>query len=328
MKKKYYQCTFDGEVINEFNTLQEACDVTGVPLTTIWELINGKKKNYSGEFLWSKEVIQDNGEKELMVPEIKKPKILFFDLESTPMVSYNFGLFKQNIGINQVIEKPHLITWAAKWAGDEDVFGDAITSEEILAHDDKRITQSLWRTMNKADIIVAHYGNKFDIPLSNTRFVVNGLPPLSPFKSVDTKQIASRYFKMYSNKLDALAELFGMEGKIDTTFDLWKNCMLGKQQAIDNMFTYNMQDVVVLEKVYNKLLPYASNHPNVGVYNDSEEIVCSRCGGTHLIPIEKEYKTSVSSFKTVRCQDCGAISRERTSTLTKVKRKSLLTNAI
>jgi hypothetical protein len=293
-------------------------------LTTLWEFLNNKVINPTTEFIWSRGP---------MVTKVSKtahrgPKILFFDLESTPMISYNFGLFKQNISIGQVVEKPHLICWAAKWAHEEDVFGDVNTAEEMLAHDDSRISKSLWRAMNEADIIVAHYGNGFDVPLANTRFVINGLPPLSPNKSVDTKQIASKYFKMYSNKLDALAELFGIEGKFDTTFALWKGCMEGKQESIDYMFEYNLQDVLVLEKVYYKLLPYAKNHPNFAVYTEEVEPVCPRCGGHHLIPIDKKHVTSVSSFKTLRCGDCGSITRERKSVIGKEQRKSMLTSPI
>ena len=319
MKKKYYRYDLSGNFLGSYKTLATASAESGVPITTIWELLNDKKKTYSGADLWTREESLD-------VDGHNGPKILIFDLESTPMVSYNFGLFKQNIGIGQVIEKPHLISWAATWYGSDEVFGDVNTSSEMIGHDDSRITASLWRVLDEADIVVAHYGNKFDIPLARTRFIANGMPPTSPFKSVDTKQVSSRYFKMYSNKLDALATMFGIEGKFDTNFDLWKRCMEGNDDALDEMFKYNLQDVEVLQAVYVKLLPFMDNHPNMNVYTTDDVPVCTKCGSTHLTPIKTKITTSINVFNAYRCDDCGGISRDRKGTLTKRKRKSIITS--
>lgn len=320
-KIKYYQYSLEGELIGTYETLKEASASADMGLTTLHDYLSGKVSNPTSNFIWTKGPIDEN--------ENVGPKILFFDLESTPMIGYHFGLFKQNISLDQVIEKPHLICWAAKWADSDEIFGDVNTPEEMVAHDDGRISKSLWKVMNEADIVVAHYGNGFDVPLANTRFLINGLPPLTPNKSVDTKQISSKYFKMYSNKLDALAELFGIQGKFHTSFSLWRGCMEGKQSSLDEMFEYNLQDVNVLEQVYYKLLPYAKNHPNVAVYNKESKIpVCSRCGGSHLTYTDKNHITSVSSFRTLRCNDCGSISRERKSVLNIDKRKTMLTASI
>jgi RNase P subunit RPR2 len=312
-----YQYNLEGKLLETFSTIAEASAATNIPKSTIWDRAN-KNTTITGDYIWkSKSMVSEN-----------KPKILIFDLESSPMISYHFQMWKVNISLGQVIEKPHLITWAAKWFGDSNIISDKLTTDEALKNDDSRITKSLWELMNEADILVAHYGNGFDIPLANARFAIHGLPPLSPYKSVDTKAVASKHFNLYSNKLDAIAELFGLEGKIQTDFSLWRGCMEGDQRSIDLMETYNKQDVVVLEHVYVKLLPYITNHPNAALYSDSDEKVCTRCGGTHLTLLEKQHKTSVSSFVTYRCDDCGAISRERKTALSKSKRANLLTSVI
>ena len=47
-------------------------------------------------------------------PEVRLPKILIFDIESSPAISYHFGMFNINLSLDQIIEYPIMLTWAAK----------------------------------------------------------------------------------------------------------------------------------------------------------------------------------------------------------------------
>jgi hypothetical protein len=254
------------------------------------------------------------------------PKILIYDLETSPMVSYHWGHWQQNISLSQVISNHILLTWSAKWLYDSEVMSDKITPSEALKLDDKRISTSLWELIHEADIVVAHHGDKFDIPIMNSRFIINGLPPYSITNSIDTKKVASRTFRFPSNKLDALAGYFGFGQKIKTDFDLWRGCMEGDQKSIDEMETYNIQDVKVLEEVYLKLRPYIKSHPNVGLYLESDTAVCAACGSDDLIGMNKNYYTPTGRYAVYQCK-CGSISRCRTHNMDKEKRKVLLTSS-
>lgn len=253
------------------------------------------------------------------------PKILVFDIETSPSISYTFGRFKYNIMWDQVEQEPIMLTWAAKWLYSDDVLSDKITSEEVLNEDDSRIVKSLWDLMETADIVVAHYGDNFDLPMLNTRAILNGLPPYSTVRSIDTKKVASTVFNFPSNKLDALAKYFGLKGKIKTEFQLWINCLKGKSQAIKEMETYNKQDVLLLEEVYLLLRPYIKSHPNVGAYMDNDTRVCSVCGSTHLTETNKYQYTNTGKYKLWRCE-CGALSRGRRTDFDKTTGKNLLTS--
>jgi len=44
-------------------------------------------------------------------------KILFLDIESAPSRVYTWGLFNQNIALNQIEEPGYTLCWAAKWFG-------------------------------------------------------------------------------------------------------------------------------------------------------------------------------------------------------------------
>ena len=255
------------------------------------------------------------------VPNVKLPKILIFDIETSPAISYHFGMFNINLSLDQIIEYPIMLTWSAKWLFSDEVLSDRVTVDEVLARDDKRISKSIWELMCEADIVVAHYGDRFDIPMLNSRFIMNGFPPPTNFTSIDTKSIASQNFKFISNKLDALAIYFGFAKKLHTDFMLWRRCMEGEELAIQEMLTYNKRDVTLLEEVYLKLRPYAKRHPNVGLYIESEEPVCSHCGSSHL-EFASEYYTQTNKYKVYRC-DCGALSRVRQSSTDKKVRNNL-----
>jgi RNase P subunit RPR2 len=256
-------------------------------------------------------------------PKNGLPKILIFDIETSPMVSYHWGHWQQNIYLDQVIQNPIMLTWAAKWLFDSETMSDSISVKEVLKLDDKRLVTNLWKLCDEADIIVAHYGDKFDIPMMNVRFITHGLPPISTTKSIDTKSVASKHFRFPSNKLDALGGYFGLGQKIKTDFLLWRGCMEGDLEKIEEMRTYNVQDVVLLEEVYLKLRPYIKSHPNVGLYMETEKAVCGNCGSSELIEDGKFYYTMTGKYKTLRC-GCGAISRYRVSSVSKDKRKNMV----
>lgn len=252
----------------------------------------------------------------------KLPKILIFDIETSPLRAYIWSRWKQNIYLDQTISEWFMLSWSAKWLFSPDVMSDRLTGEEALAEKDSRIVSSIWKLIDEADIVVAHNGLAFDEKKINARFLLNGLPPTSPYQSIDTKVIASKQFGFSSNKLDALAGYFGFEVKLDTDFKLWDRCMRGEDEALKYMEIYNRHDVELLEEVYLKLRPWIKAHPNVALYLESKEPVCANCGNTHLT-FAGNYYTQTGKYDTYRCE-CGALSRVRTSSVPKEIRKNLL----
>ena len=203
-----------------------------------------------------------------------------------------------------------MLSWAASWLGSGEVMSARLYGEEVLDECDFRIVKQLWNLLNEADIVVAHNGNAFDIPKIRARFALNGLPPTSFYQQIDTKIIAAKEFGFSSNKLDALAQNFGIGKKIHTEFELWARCMKGEDKALEEMETYNKHDVEILEEVYMKLRPYIKNHPNVTLYDDKVSHGCPTCGSEHLVE-EGFYYTSVGKFQVYRCEECEALSRSR-----------------
>lgn len=253
------------------------------------------------------------------------PKVLIFDIETSPLRAFVFqkSVWKSNVNSEQVISEWFMLCWSAKWLFSNEIISQKLTGREARHEDDKRIVQSLWKLLDEADIVIAHNGDSFDIPNMNTRFIVHDLSPTSPYQTIDTKLIAQKQFGFTHNSLDGLAKLFKLGEKKPTDFELWKRCVAGDNQALEYMQQYNREDVSLLEEVYLKLRPWVKNHPNIGLYLDSDETVCSNCGSSEIEWVDdKFYYTQTQKYPVYQCL-CGAWGRSRTSVISKETGKSL-----
>jgi len=253
-------------------------------------------------------------------------KILIVDIETAPNLAFVWGLWKNNVGINQIKEYMHVMSYAAKWLCE-----DKIVYKESRTNKDKTLIKSLVKLFDEADIVVAHNGKKFDFPTVMARAIVHNIAPPSPYKVVDTLLVARREFRFPSNSLAALAIQFKVSGKLEHKafpgFALWSECLKGNPEAWDEMKAYNIQDIVTLEEVYLKMLPWMRYHPNVGVFDAKEEAVCPKCGGTHLHFRGYSY-TNVGKYHRFQCQDCNGWGRTRFTILEKDKSKALVAHAV
>lgn len=254
------------------------------------------------------------------------PKVLVFDIETAPLQAFVFqkSVWKANVGNDQVISEWFMLAWSAKWLYDETVMSKRLTGEEARTENDYRIVEDLYKLFNEADIIVAHNGDSFDIPNMNTRFIVHGMKPPTPYQTIDTKLVAKKQFGFTHNSLNALGKLFGFDPKIDVDFELWRRCVAGKEDALREMEVYNIGDVVLLEKVYLKLRPWIKGHPNIGLYSLSDGTVCSNCGSSHITWLPDEYYYTQTNRYPVFVCECGAFGRSRVGDLTKEERSHLV----
>lgn len=252
-------------------------------------------------------------------PEVKKPasavkvpKVLIADVETSPMISYHWGRHKVNIGLENTIAESFLLCYSAKFLYEDKVYKDCVTPAEVVRRSDLRICQTLWTLLDEADIVVFYNGARADIPWINTRFLVNGIKPPSPYKLVDPYILVKKKFGFSSNKLDHICSQLGVDNKLDTDFSLWRGCMEGNQESLDYMQKYNVQDSLILESVFIDLLPWFNNLlPNVGTITQSE--CCPCCGSTSFKATTKYYYTPLKRFTLYRCNHCGAWFRDRLS---------------
>ena len=249
----------------------------------------------------------------------KAPKVLVFDLETAPIAAYVWDLWKDTSGVQGVVNDWFAICWAAKWLFNDKILSDCVTPQEAIEEDDSNIMASLWKLIDEADILIGHNINRFDCKRINTRFIVHGLQPPSPYQTIDTLVAAKKHFSFSSNKLDYINEQLGIGRKVDTGgFKLWKRCLAGDPKALDDMLKYCEVDVGISEETYVALRPWIKSHPNMGLYVDTDVPVCPTCGDENLISVGK-YRTTVSEFMAFRCAACGAIGRYTSGSRKKFK---------
>jgi hypothetical protein len=256
-------------------------------------------------------------------------KVLILDIETAPISAYVWGIWNQNIGTHQIQSDWFCLTWAAKWLFEDKVYSGKIKPKEVLQQDDKRIIQGIWNLVNEADIVIAHNGEKFDMPRLNSRFILNGLNPPLPYQQIDTLKHIRRQFGFTSNKLDYVNKLLNLERKKETKFELWENCMKGNATALSEMETYNVQDVRILEETYLLIRAWIKPHPNMGLFIlDEKEHRCPNCGSNDLAAQGKMYYTTANAYDLMRCSNCGASSRKRLGAINiKEKRHLLISSA-
>jgi uncharacterized protein YprB with RNaseH-like and TPR domain len=254
-----------------------------------------------------------------------KPRVLFFDIETAPIIGYVWGLFDQNVGINQIQKDWHVLSWSAKWLGDSHVMYADQRNAKVIEND-KVILKKIWKLLDQADVVVTQNGKRFDVPKLNARFVVHGFPPPSSFKHIDTLKIAKKQFGFTSNKLEYLSNTLNVKFKklvgnreFDG-FNLWRECLAGNVKAWREMEKYNRYDVLALEELYTKLIPWDSSI-NFNLYTDDTEMVC-KCGSKEFLRYGYAY-TSTGKFQRYQCKSCGAETRSRKNLFTKEKKESL-----
>ncbi|ASX99274.1 DnaQ-like DNA polymerase III subunit [Arthrobacter phage Molivia] len=233
-------------------------------------------------------------------------RILTIDIENSPNLAHVWGLWQNNVSLSQLMESGEVISFAAKWAGDPEVqfysnFHDGHEAMVLKA----------WELVNEADIVVGYNSQGFDMKHLQREFLLANLGPTSPYKNVDLLHAVKRQFRFVSNKLDYVVQALKLGAKTaHAGHTLWVQCMAGDKDAWDKMREYNMQDVVITEKLYFRLLPWIEKHPHIGMYMDTDHDRCPFCGSTELV-LDKTTtaKAYVSTYNLYKCGECQGQSK-------------------
>jgi hypothetical protein len=260
------------------------------------------------------------------------PRVLIIDIETAPLKSFTWGLWQQNVGLNQIESEWFILSYSAKWLGspEDEIFYNDMRGI-VHTEDDTHLLDEIWKLLDEADIVLTQNGKKFDTKKINARLVMNGYKPPKPYKQIDTLIIAKQVFGFTSNKLEWMTDKLCKKYKKQSHgkfagFELWKQMMLDNPEAWDECETYNKYDVLSLEELYTVIAAWDGKHPNFNLYHDKEEHLC-RCGSHKVVEDGYAY-TAKSKFQQYRCLDCGATTRGSTNLFTKEKRQSLQLNIL
>jgi hypothetical protein len=233
-------------------------------------------------------------------------RICLMDTETSPNLSYVWARYEQNV--IDVHTDWYFLCFAYQFIGDKKVTVKSLPDYDrwkIDTEDDYDLCVDLWKLFDEADIIICHNA-AFDVKKAYAKFVTHKLGVPSPCRIICTLKMARQFFKFDSNKLDDLGKMLGVGRKTKHTGKhLWFDCMKGMKSAWRLMTRYNAQDVSLLRLVYDRLKPFATNHPNLNMYIDDGRPACPTCLSPRIHKRGFAY-TSKLIYQQYRCVDCGA----------------------
>ena len=232
-----------------------------------------------------------------------KRKRLYFDIETSFNLCAVWSVgHKISVGYESIIKERAIICICYKFEGSDKVYH--LTWDK---GNDKKMLQKFAEIINTADEVIGHNSDKFDIKWVRTRCIYHGIPMTHDIKSIDTLKAARGKFRFNSNRLDYLGKYLGLGEKMETGgFSLWKDIVLkNSKKAMNTMVAYCKQDVLLLEKIFQKINPYIPVKTNAAVMFERKPLTCPECLGEHTV-INK-HKISAAGMRTVvmQCRDCG-----------------------
>lgn len=220
------------------------------------------------------------------------PRILFFDIESAGV-----NALRSDLGF--------VIVFGYKWGHEKVAHSILIDAKSLKSFDDRKLLVKASKLLVEADITVAHYGSVFDRRFIQGRLLINKLPPIPATKMRDTCFIARAVANFSSNRLKHLAKILGLQNqKLDNNWPVaWFKVMQGHMGTLRALGKYCRGDVLALEELYKRLLPFDNAHPRI--YNRGS---CPVCGG------ELEYRgfafVNNQKYRRFICKDCRKWGRE------------------
>lgn len=247
-------------------------------------------------------------------------RILILDVERLPGITeqrwWDRGDLKNRyVHHETVTREPRTTIVCAKWYDQPDVMRFAEWDKGGRG----QFLKKVHALVSEADVLVGHNVDNADVPWLRGDFHMPrvghkhkpNLPPLPPFKTVDTLKVLRREFKtgVPFKGLDAFCRIVGLPAKIDTyDRDAMERAVAGSVEDRERLTEYCAGDVIATQGLYDYLRPHIKNHPALFVTGEDRLRVCTRCGHD-TEPTARRYVASVLTYSMQKCTNCKAYSR-------------------
>lgn len=257
-------------------------------------------------------------------------KRLIFDIEVSPNIAWMWKPeHYTTVSYDNILIEGKIICICWKWAGQHIVH--SLTWDK--KHNEKKMLEVFIAEANKADEIITHNGEHFDIKWLRTRCSINGVSMMPDYVSLDTYKAAKHHFNFNSNKLAYIAKSFGLGEKMETGGSkLWKRVLMGQTEidnpdfwsrpilgnnpsALAHMVAYCKQDVNLLEKVFDRMNTYMKPKTHYGRTTSS----CPECGSENTVVNMRRITAAGITKVTMHCKNCGKYHSVPESKLTNPK---------
>lgn len=231
------------------------------------------------------------------------PRALLFDIETKPCKFWAWHTGKQYLNHDQIVDgqKFDIITICYKWSDSSKIY--SLTWDRN--QNSSKMIEAFSAIVSQADLVIGHNCDKFDMKQINTQRLINNQTPIDWPVSDDTLKQFRKHFALPSYRLDYIAKLLVGAGKDRMQFQDWIDIVDRKSKpALDKMVKYCKKDVLLLDKIYKKLIPFLKPKIHVGLYQGNDKSSCPRCGHT-LSQSQGVRITACAAYQRRRCKKCG-----------------------
>ena len=161
---------------------------------------------------------------------------------------------KANFGI--------MLSYSIKVRGENKILCDTITKQDIDKKTlDKRLVRKCIQDMKQFDVVMGYYSTKFDIPFIRSRAMYWGLdfPLYGELQHKDIYYMVRNKMCLHSNRLEVACRHLGIEGKTHLDGHYWVLAVSGDKKALKYILDHNQKDVIILEKLHNRIKEYTRN---------------------------------------------------------------------
>ena len=176
----------------------------------------------------------------------KPPRYCILDIEASNL-NANFGI---------------MLSYAIKEYKKPKIFARTITADELISETlDKGLVKECVDILSNYDVVITYYGSRFDIPFLRTRAIYWNLdfPKYGYLKHKDVYYMVRNRLKLSRNTLEEACRTLGIKGKTRVDGTYWIKALTGDETALKYILKHNKRDVIILEKLYDKLESYVRN---------------------------------------------------------------------
>jgi len=237
-----------------------------------------------------------------------KPRILFYDIETTPLKAYVWGLGKQVVRHNQLdnmFKNWGIICITYCWNDNKKAECIDWGYEE---QDTSKVVYEFGKIIAQADHVIGKNNKRFDDKMLNAARMLHdmeGFPQWMKYTDDLEKQMR-KYFRLPSYSLDFISGHFGLGGKIKMEFQDWIDIVEKTPnglKAFNKMLKYGKKDVEDTRTLWNKISKHFEPRFNVARFFD-RPMACKQCGSCK-IHINKTHRVEGNvKYKEYKCNEC------------------------
>lgn len=247
--------------------------------------------------------------------ETKKPKILFYDIETTPLLAYIWKPGKQFVGHKQLHRDRsmyNIICITYCW-------NDGKPAKAFVwdykTQDCTKAIEKFDALARKADVVIGKNSDRFDVKHINTQRLFNGIAPFPEWADSrdDLEKQMRKHFALPSQALDYVSNQLKLGGKIKMELQDWIDIVeqRGKagRDAFKKMVQYGLKDIEDTRTIWN----YVESHiaPKFNAATNADALVCTVCGSGDISSSGSKI-SGKSRYKYYFCNSHGGKAGRRT----------------